>query len=379
MLSVLATLLILDQRVGVPIFPSSISVIFSFSLLYRPGDGGDDKLEDGYVRVGKLSAPDDIMELPLELDGTFTLSTVLSHFPNAIGLKWRAGSGAWRGLRAVDNIFDPPKSGWKDTVYYVTENDQAARKTDSSSSQRSMPAPPSGNVYLQDMAVLDLAWSTTSAELEQYFNDRCGDVVFCEVKTDRETGKSRGFGFIRFSSEDAARRAADGEHVIGGRVVEVKPKKVTPMKLFVGRLPDGTTRDALHDYFSKFGELSDTYVPSPFKGFGFVTFVSDVVGQHVISGDHIMGGNRLNVTRGEESKSFNRRRQDNNGGGGRGGGDRYQHRDRDHRDHGDSRDSSSYRSRDRSPHHSGGRSGRGHGGGENQDLKSKLMQFLQSQ
>ena len=78
-------------------------------------------MEDDYVTVGNDELS---MEFPLESDGTLTLSTVQSHFPNAIGLKYMAPSGAWRGLRAVDNIFDPPKSGWSDDVtYYISENE----------------------------------------------------------------------------------------------------------------------------------------------------------------------------------------------------------------------------------------------------------------
>ena len=47
-----------------------------------------------------------------------------------------------------------------------------------------------------------------------------------------------------------------------------------PTKLFVGRLPSGTTTQQLCDHFEEYGPLKDVYVPNNFRGFGFVTFSS---------------------------------------------------------------------------------------------------------
>jgi len=265
-------------------------------------------MEDDYVLVAN---DETVMEFPLESDGTLTLSTVQSHFPNAIGLKYKAASGAWRGLRAVDNIFDPPKSGWSDTTYYSTESQSQKRtKSDHKNTEikitKSLPVV---NPLLQDMAVLGLPWSTTDDELKQYFSEYCGDVTYAEVKVDRQTGKSRGFGFIRFKSEECAQTALQRDHYIGGRKLEVKLKKETPMKLFVGRLPPGTTKTELDEYFSQFGEVSDSYVPTPFRGFGFVTYTSSDVGGSVLNSEHVINGVRLNLSKGEESKSFNSKKR----------------------------------------------------------------------
>ncbi|RLN38785.1 glycine-rich RNA-binding protein 2-like [Panicum miliaceum] len=45
-----------------------------------------------------------------------------------------------------------------------------------------------------------LAWATDNASLQQAFASY-GDVLDSKVITDRETGRSRGFGFVTFSSE----------------------------------------------------------------------------------------------------------------------------------------------------------------------------------
>merc|ERR1711884_587025 len=101
------------------------------------------------------------MEFPSETDGTLTLSTVQSHFPNAIGLKYKSASGAWRALRAVDNIFDPPKGGWGNTVYYITEAETSKQKVINASSGGLKI----GNPLLQDLAVLGLPWTSTTEEV----------------------------------------------------------------------------------------------------------------------------------------------------------------------------------------------------------------------
>ena len=65
-----------------------------------------------------------------------------------------------------------------------------------------------------------LSWNTTSEELADYFS-QVGDVTDSRVITDRETGKSRGFGFVTFALEEfaeAAVQALDGSELDGRRL-----------------------------------------------------------------------------------------------------------------------------------------------------------------
>lgn len=57
-------------------------------------------------------------------------------------------------------------------------------------------------------------------------------------------------------------------------------------KLFIGRLPDDTTQEDLERYFREHGDLTDVYIPSPFRGFGFVTFSSSEVAREVLHMNH---------------------------------------------------------------------------------------------
>jgi RNA recognition motif-containing protein len=68
----------------------------------------------------------------------------------------------------------------------------------------------------------NLPWSTTSADLEAMFAPH-GAVRSAEVISDRETGRSRGFGFVEMETDDglqAAINALNG-HEINGRPLTV--------------------------------------------------------------------------------------------------------------------------------------------------------------
>ena len=65
------------------------------------------------------SQPDHFVELPTESDGVLLLSTVEAQFSGATGLKYRASSGAFRGLRVSDGGIIPPEEGWQDFKYVV--------------------------------------------------------------------------------------------------------------------------------------------------------------------------------------------------------------------------------------------------------------------
>lgn len=74
----------------------------------------------------------------------------------------------------------------------------------------------------------NLSYRVTDEELEAAFAPY-GEVVSAQVVMDRETGRSRGFGFVEMASDseaDAAIRAMNGKD-LGGRpltVNEARPK-----------------------------------------------------------------------------------------------------------------------------------------------------------
>ena len=54
--------------------------------------------------------------------------------------------------------------------------------------------------------VRNIAWEVTEDELRGYF-EQIGEVSSCKIINDKDTGRSRGFGFVEMPSSDAASRA----------------------------------------------------------------------------------------------------------------------------------------------------------------------------
>ena len=63
----------------------------------------------------------------------------------------------------------------------------------------------------------NLSFRVTSEDLQEYFA-AAGEVNSANVVMDRETGRSRGFGFVEMASEDAANSASGN----------CQPNKVAP-------------------------------------------------------------------------------------------------------------------------------------------------------
>ncbi|MCG0239831.1 MAG: RNA-binding protein [Bacillota bacterium] len=67
----------------------------------------------------------------------------------------------------------------------------------------------------------NLPWATTEEELVAAFS-QYAHVVSARIITDRETGRSRGFGFVEVAAEDAeAAIAALNGTLLGGRPITV--------------------------------------------------------------------------------------------------------------------------------------------------------------
>jgi len=76
----------------------------------------------------------------------------------------------------------------------------------------------------------NLPWSTTSADLEAMFAPH-GAVRSAEVISDRETGRSRGFGFVEMESDEglqAAIAALNGQEINGRPLTVNEARERTP-------------------------------------------------------------------------------------------------------------------------------------------------------
>ena len=91
--------------------------------------------------------------------------------------------------------------------------------------------PPGGNVMSsKNLYVGNLPFTTTEQDLSQLFG-QYGTVTKAQVIMDRETGRSRGFGFVEMSSgTEEAIAALNGAEYQGRRLTvnEAKPREERP-------------------------------------------------------------------------------------------------------------------------------------------------------
>lgn len=83
------------------------------------------------------------------------------------------------------------------------------------------------NIY-----VGNLSYNTAVSELQEAFEAH-GSVASCKIITDRETGRSKGFGFVEMDDDEAGRSAIEALNgaMMNGRplrVNEARPREARP-------------------------------------------------------------------------------------------------------------------------------------------------------
>uniref|UniRef100_A0A1E1W6C5 RRM domain-containing protein n=1 Tax=Pectinophora gossypiella TaxID=13191 RepID=A0A1E1W6C5_PECGO len=148
-----------------------------------------------------------------------------------------------------------------------------------------------------------LSWETTDKELREHFG-AYGEIESINVKTDPNTGRSRGFAFIVFKSPESIDKVmAAGEHTINGKKVDPKKAKARHGKIFVGGLSSEISDDEIKNFFSNFGTIIEVEMPfdktkNQRKGFCFITFESEqVVNELLKTPKQTIGGKEVDVKR----------------------------------------------------------------------------------
>ncbi|KAE9467862.1 hypothetical protein C3L33_00214, partial [Rhododendron williamsianum] len=140
-----------------------------------------------------------------------------------------------------------------------------------------------GNVFVKNLDPC-----ITSARLQGIFC-KFGTILSCKVA--EEHGKSKGFGFVQFDSEDSSKTAVNALH---GTMLEGKNLYVSKFvkkserkdayeepkftNLYVKNLGEFVTEDILVEKFSEYGKVRNVLImkdaEGKSKGFGFVNFES---------------------------------------------------------------------------------------------------------
>lgn len=68
----------------------------------------------------------------------------------------------------------------------------------------------------------NLSWNLDWKQLKDLFSE-FGEVTFARIVSDRETGRSKGFGFVEFKTVESAVRAKDAMNgkEMGGREIRI--------------------------------------------------------------------------------------------------------------------------------------------------------------
>lgn len=92
-------------------------------------------------------------------------------------------------------------------------------------------------------------------ELRDHFS-AYGEIESINVKTDPNTGRSRGFAFIVFKAPDSIDKVMSaGDHTINNKKVDPKKAKARHGKIFVGGLSSEISDDEIKNFFNNFGTV----------------------------------------------------------------------------------------------------------------------------
>ncbi|KAL1821780.1 hypothetical protein ACET3Z_016649 [Daucus carota] len=138
---------------------------------------------------------------------------------------------------------------------------------------------PFGDTTFTKVFVGGLAWETPTNVLQEYF-EQFGEILEAVIITDKNTGKSKGYGFVTFRDAESARRScAEPNPVINGRKANCniaslgRPRPSLPR----GRTQDGPSSSS-SSYSGVPGVALAPPVPPPpviYPPYGFGPYPSD--------------------------------------------------------------------------------------------------------
>jgi len=146
-------------------------------------------------------------------------------------------------------------------------------------------------------------YSTTTKEIEDYFS-QFGPVSKVNLKTDKMTGRSRGFAFVTFDDKEAVIKCLqEKSHRLNDRKIEPKQAQGPEplLKVFVGGMSPNTTEEDIKSHFEQFGTITDIHIAKDKqtqkpRGFAFITFEEEEHADNASEDNrHELCGKRVDV------------------------------------------------------------------------------------
>ena len=159
-------------------------------------------------------------------------------------------------------------------------------------------AAPAGDNEIKTVFVGKLSWNVDNDWLSTEFAPM-GEIVSARVVMDRQSGRSKGFGYVDFADAASAAKAVkemSGKEIDGreinvdfgsnrqanpdGRAKAFGDKLSAPSEtLFIANLSFNATEDSIWSAFADYGDINSVRLPTDRetgapKGFGYIEFAS---------------------------------------------------------------------------------------------------------
>ncbi|KAG5235050.1 RNA recognition motif domain [Salix suchowensis] len=148
-------------------------------------------------------------------------------------------------------------------------------------------SPPDGDISLRKLFIRGLSAETTSETIQILFSS-FGELEEAIVIHDKNTGKSKGFGFITFKHVDSAMLSIrEPSKKIDGRITVTQlasnnsiTTDVSLRKVYVGNVPFEVSSESLLGFFAMYGEIEEgplgfDKLTGKSKGFAFLIYKNE--------------------------------------------------------------------------------------------------------
>ncbi|CAH8614950.1 unnamed protein product [Heterobilharzia americana] len=168
-----------------------------------------------------------------------------------------------------------------------------------------------------------LSQSTNNDSLRLYFS-RFGKIDKAIVMMDNKTGRSRGFGYIKYYEYKSVILTLEVKlHIIDGKQVDVKQFNINMkgcnrrnLKIFVGGISLEQDIESIKAYFKQYGHVTDVNLmmdinKQKHRGFAFVEFDNENVVKQLINLHYVNMNNKQVEIKAMEPKNFSRKVKNN--------------------------------------------------------------------
>ncbi|PPR85545.1 hypothetical protein GOBAR_AA35147 [Gossypium barbadense] len=125
-----------------------------------------------------------------------------------------------------------------------------------------------------------LAWETQRDTMKRYF-EQFGEIIEAVVITDKNTGRSKGYGFVSFKDPDAAMRACQNPSpTIDGRRANCNLASLGAQKTRAGRFrpaPGLMASPVYHGSSSTFIQQPNSQYSIPYSAYGYTGYSQDSI------------------------------------------------------------------------------------------------------